>query len=333
MIESKDISVIVQGSLKNTNIVENIKSIRKYLPKSEIILSTWENEKVKGLDYDILVINKDPGCCIYDYQFYIRNNGNRQLFSTQNGLKKVNRKYTLKLRTDLLLKNKRFLYFWDKYQSINNEYKLFKHKILISTIYARELSDETQLPTPFHPSDFWFFGLTEDLKDYFLETRLMTREELGNYKYKYPNKRPYSSPLWRYPPEQYFFVEFLKRKLEKNINFDDLTDWNEENIFFSKQLIYNNFIFLGVKQSGIISLKKHNFMMRHENLIPGLISFEKFNRRYSEYCKNELYSEKKDIEEEKKKFYCWRLFCRVRLIGSFFLDIGRVIKYKIKGLE
>ena len=41
MIKSEDISVVVQGAIVS-NLTNNcLKSIRKYLPKAEIILSTW----------------------------------------------------------------------------------------------------------------------------------------------------------------------------------------------------------------------------------------------------------------------------------------------------
>ena len=98
-IEGKDISVVVQGYVsEETKFL--LYSIRKYLPEAKIIVSTWDYCCVEGWDYDVLVLNSDPGaipCEIWD-NFTRVNNGNRQILSTKNGIDKVTTKYTLKLR-------------------------------------------------------------------------------------------------------------------------------------------------------------------------------------------------------------------------------------------
>ena len=169
MISSKEISVVVQGAIDKKLTSKCLKSIREHLPEAEIILSTWEGSNVEGLDYDILLLNQDPGGYKHDFAIYnaprSMNNFNRQLVSTLNGIKKVNRKYILKLRTDLILTNSNFLSYWNLFESRDSEYTLFKHRVLCSSIYSRENSCQsgTGFPTPFHPSDFWFFGLATDL--------------------------------------------------------------------------------------------------------------------------------------------------------------------------
>jgi len=106
--------------------------------------------------------------------------------------------------------------------------------------------------------------------------------ELADYDIKYPHKLPYTTPLYRYTPEQYFCFTCVKRSFP-DIQFDDWTDWNEKNIEQSQQILYNNFIFLGLNQSGIYS-KKHSGAMKNEEGICGLITFQKFQKRYKEYC-------------------------------------------------
>lgn len=54
-IDTKDISVVVQGPIDEELTILCLNSVRKYLPDSEIILSTWKNSNIKNLDYDILV--------------------------------------------------------------------------------------------------------------------------------------------------------------------------------------------------------------------------------------------------------------------------------------
>ena len=61
----KNISVVVQGPILPFQTAICLKSIRKFLPKAEIILSTWEGSNINDLDYDVLVLNKDPGAEIF----------------------------------------------------------------------------------------------------------------------------------------------------------------------------------------------------------------------------------------------------------------------------
>ena len=84
--------------------------IRKYLPKSKIILSTWDGSNVNGLDYDIVIFNKDPGgslCSANDDK--ILNNVNREIVSTLAGLKVCKTKYVFKIRSDLIIKSNKIL--------------------------------------------------------------------------------------------------------------------------------------------------------------------------------------------------------------------------------
>ena len=268
-MDDKTISVIVQGAIDKNLTPKCLKSIRKYLPEAQIILSTWEGSQTMGLDYDVLLLNQDPGGFKHDFAIYNKsrsmNNFNRQLVSAQNGISRASRKYCLKLRSDLVLKNTNFLKYWDKFNKQNDEFKIFKHRILCSSIYSREYSCQsgTGYPTPFHPSDFWFFGLAEDLKDYFCDCPLQTIEEGSNWNFKYPTRCPYTTLLWRFAPEQFFCVNWVK-KYYPNIQFDDWSDWNPENIELSNNIIYNNFVFLGIEESGIYS-EKHSSSEKDKN--------------------------------------------------------------------
>ena len=118
-IQSSDISVVVQGAVDRELAPKCLTSIRKYLPKAEIILSTWEGTDVSGLDYDMVLFNKDPGAVDLLWFDGRKNNGNRQLYSTQEGIKKTSRKYILKIRTDLFLENANFLEYWDKFSKFD----------------------------------------------------------------------------------------------------------------------------------------------------------------------------------------------------------------------
>ena len=280
-IKSKDISVVVQGAVNN-DTKKCLKSIRKYLPHAEIILSTWEGTNVNGLTYDILVENKDPGCVLICPKTKLYNNLNRQLLSTQNGLKKVNRKYTLKFRTDFYLTGRDFLKYFDKFPVRNEKFSIFKHRVIVSSVYSR-LTSEPGVPMPFHPSDFFFFGLSEDVKSYFEGTPLEEEKNMANYPFLHPDKMPYKikSLTEKYAPEQYLCFMFLKRHFT-DIKFEDWTDWNDENIEFSKNIDINNFIFLGYPESGIYSDKHWQPLVYETKFNPGIITYKIFKNMYKE---------------------------------------------------
>ena len=56
MIENRDISVVVQGAVSKEYTTKCLKSIRRNLPGSQIVLSTWEDSDTSGLDYDKLIV-------------------------------------------------------------------------------------------------------------------------------------------------------------------------------------------------------------------------------------------------------------------------------------
>lgn len=97
MIKPDEISVVVQGEIERDATPKCLKSIRRFLPGAEIVLSTWEGRSCEGLDYDILVLNVDPGPSdlIRQYPFEQVNNCNRQIVSTKNGINKSSKKYVL----------------------------------------------------------------------------------------------------------------------------------------------------------------------------------------------------------------------------------------------
>ena len=145
IINTSDISVVVQGAIDVNNTPKCLNSIRKYLPNSEIILSTWKESNTDSLSYDILVENEDCGGFLYDKNISKLNNNNRMILSTQKGLEKANRKYILKLRSDLEIINTNLLKNFNNDLKRYENFKLFKERILAYQIYSlkfEELDDD-----------------------------------------------------------------------------------------------------------------------------------------------------------------------------------------------
>lgn len=167
-----DITVVVQGPVQTfqdrpqePNITHKcLTSIREYLPGATIILSTWPNQELEGLDYDQLVISEDPGANCRHYtmkgepQFY---NNNRQIVSSREGLLQVKTKYALKLRSDNYLTSNNFVELQKSYQARAAEHTYLKERVVVSDTFTRRYAKG--LPVAFHLSDFFYFGLTEDV--------------------------------------------------------------------------------------------------------------------------------------------------------------------------
>lgn len=312
MIDSKDISVIIQGAIKHW-AKDTIDSVRKYLPNAEIIVSTWVGENTECLDVDFVIKNNDPGATKYNKERDVLNNCNRQLLSVKSGLQHATRKYSLKLRSDLYLESDSFLYYWDCFNQYDKNFLFFSHKIICSSIYSRLFSDETGVPIPYHPSDFWMFGFTKDLRKYFCNTQMLAQKELGDYEFKYRDKVPYFGPMWRFPPEQYYCISFLKQYINMDLLCDDMSDWNCIKVDNSIKILFSNFIFLGYEQSGINAYSNHKFFIVHENLIPGLITFSKNEEIYHELISGSFIKYQKKYNDIIKLTF-WRLYIYIKKI-------------------
>lgn len=264
-IQPKDITFVVQGYADLSVTGNTVQSIRKYMPDSRIILSTWEECDCTGIDCDELILNKDPGSC--ECALYadepIANNGNRQILSTKNGLDKVETTYAFKLRSDLTIHGDDILSYFNAFPKREAQYSIFKNRILIGELYTRNdfvyrAPDNSRhsVPKPFHPSDWFFFGLTEDLRAIYDSIELIPRNEMGGYLCGHPervedNKYKYS---WRYTTEQHIMLGCVRKKFEQ-LNFDDWTDWNDETILLSEKIMMNNFVILDFCQHKILNQK------------------------------------------------------------------------------
>lgn len=294
MIASNQISVIVQGSINKEETPKCLKSIRRFLPNAEIILSTWNGEDVLGFDFDVLVLNNAPIAPIIEEIKHktIYNNMNRQLLSTQAGLKKATRKFALKLRSDLILTNNSFLDYFNKFQNRTQNYNLFERKILTSTLFTRfniKLGKQSErVNMPFHISDWWFFGLREDLNKYFLETPLVTEPDFTNYFNLEENKSkksPYCSAMFKFAPEQYFGYECFSRNFN-DIYMEDCADYNDELMEKFRECLVNNFIVLEFEQSGIY-LNKYKYSKNEKfsgDQYIDLYNFYRYECEYKKYC-------------------------------------------------
>jgi len=308
MIDSKDISIVVQGAIEKENTLHCLKSVMEYLPGAEIILSTWKGSEIKGLPCDILIENDDPGAVIASPKFNYLNNINRQLVSTVEGLKKCNKKFAMKIRSDNVLTSANFLDYFNKFPARCDKFKLFQSRAIVATLFSRKFFG---IPTPFRISDWFMFGLAEDIKKFYFNITPIIEPAFSNYfaDDRLLELKGYPSPYHyhQYTTEQYYPLNCFQ-KFFPEIKMKDLADFNEENITQSDICLANNFIFLEYKQHGIYTNKdKWNKWSLDEANSPdehwdGFWRHYIFQKEYKKYCDSAYRLPLFDYRDLKRKF-------------------------------
>ncbi|MBY6017876.1 WavE lipopolysaccharide synthesis family protein [Halomonas denitrificans] len=162
----EQISVVVQGPVQayqgrgmEAGITQRcLDSVRQHLPGATLILSTWPDQDLSGLDYDLLVESADPGPNQDDY---CPRNYHRQLVSSREGLRRVTTDYAIKLRSDNYLVGNQFVERQQAYPLRHPEFRQFAERVVINANLFRRYSKGHRIL--YHPSDFFYYGRTEDL--------------------------------------------------------------------------------------------------------------------------------------------------------------------------
>ncbi len=253
MTSYKDISVVVQGpvqTLKGREQEEGIThkcltSVRAYLPGAHIILSTWPGQELSGLDYDELVISEDPGPNVRDFhsdgrpQYY---NNNRQIVSTLAGLRQVATPYAIKLRSDNYLTGNGFVELQRQYPARCDSHKIFRERVVVSNVFTRRYAKGYKVA--FHLSDFFYYGLTEDL------LAIWDLELLEDVSPDEAAKANVLAQGFIMDCTQMFWLRTLK-KFNDTIKLDGLLDNSRENLELSDLYYANNLIIASPEELGL----------------------------------------------------------------------------------
>lgn len=173
-LSARNISFVVQGQIQPETYTF-LQALRRNFPEAELVLSTWRGKYDPCFRRitDKMIYCKDPGAvvCSYYREVVQWNNLNRQLVTTMAGLNAASRPFVAKVRTDFTLENSTLLSFWNRYPKRQSDALLFRHRIIVPSLYSRVYSDQpTALPVPFHPSDMFAFGRKDDMRRFFLSS-------------------------------------------------------------------------------------------------------------------------------------------------------------------
>lgn len=293
-IDFRDISVVVQGPISGlpTDKMEDrhtylsLKSIRKSLPGAKIILSTWEDANVDDLDYDLLVRSEDPGTVVFGD---LSPNCFRQVVSSINGLKRCETKYVIKTRPDLLFKNAHFLDYFVEYNRLpfDEQYKILKQRVVTLTT----CNPNRRQKLPFTASDWFFFGLTEDVRNIF-EIPLAK----GDYSMTDTNGNTHRVDSL-FSAEQYIWFTFLSKY--RNIPFMYTTDISHDNIETAEKYFANNCVLISARRAGLdwIRYPGTGYAQVPALSNTGLYTFTDYRRMLNKYAKNNLLVIPNPLEE------------------------------------
>ncbi len=292
-----DITFVVQGAVDPFWTRKCLQSIRNYFPASRILLSTWEGTDLKGIQglYDEVLLNKDPGAIPFsqDEKHPTTFNLDRQIVSSKNGLKAVKTKYAMKIRTDMIIKNKDFLKYFDKFSDFDNKYRLVEKRIVSFAAYSPYTS-EGKRSWDFCMHDYAYFGLTKDLLLVW-DIPTMTEKEKHYWKGKnYPTLPENVADFmkffltwhlnYQYHAEQYIHLKMFSKLKNIHIHFENMFDVRPENIELFKKLFVNNFVPLYSDRMGI-SLPKNSFPYDNPTYSSNLdYTWCEFLKLYNEYA-------------------------------------------------
>ncbi len=221
-ISPEDITFVCTGKIFKQGdwaTYKSLRSVRKYFPRSKIILSTWEGEDLSELSglYDELILNKKM---VPQYSAHLEscpwkapNTYDLQQVSVHNGLKACKTKYAVRMRTDFILKNDHFLKNYNKFNQVFNAYendcKIFEQRVLIHETLTIN-PHASDLAFIQHPADIFHFGLKEDL------LKLWNGSPMPKHVYNFFNEHTgIHNPCCfasQYIIEQYLWVSLLERE-------------------------------------------------------------------------------------------------------------------------
>lgn len=278
-IDPKQISVIVRGLIvgapqddeRKKLTKRSLASFRRYLPGAQLILSSWKGSDVSGLDYDDVILS-DPPKEIYtarpDGSPKLMT-GNNQIVTTLGGLSLAKEPYTLVARSDIALTGTGFLKYFTDFNEDGGA--AIKKKVVVLPTYNPRKKTITLL---FNVCDWFFFGLTEDIKDIF-SIPLMTEDSLVGE--KMGGLRP---QVENFDAEQYLWSTFLKKHQPINLPYNNY--FTNEALEESEKSYATNTIMVPADKAGILCMKMpHAAYGAHPVLSQGLYTFNEYRKMYN----------------------------------------------------
>ena len=201
---------------------------------------------------------------------------NFQITSTWNGLQKANREYAIKMRSDIILTGTGFIKYFIKYNK-NKDSEILNNKVVVLPTY----NPRKKTKLLFDTCDWFYFGLTEDIKNIFniplMDKNKLKGEKINGY-YLIANN---------FPPEQYIWSTFLGKY--KNIYFPNYIYFTQQALELSEESYAKNTIMISANKAQIKCLKMPNAGYGATPFLSqGLYTFNEYKKMYNKYNKNKI---------------------------------------------
>ncbi|MGE4351926.1 MAG: WavE lipopolysaccharide synthesis family protein [Bdellovibrionales bacterium] len=246
-VPDHDISFVVQGPL-GPSPQKLIDSIRRVMPKAELILSSWTGEAATVLTgADKILLSTPPEPLIdFDGRAY---NLALQMVSTLTGIHAATRPYVYKMRSDHLLEGDGLcLAFADS--PTDPASKILKGRLVVSSYFTR---DTLKLPVLFHLSDLAQFGKKEDMLD-FWSSPLPTYDVLAQESHGklWRNLWGYcGAVLFREAAEQHLVLQWLARHGHP-VRLPHPCAWRRDWFTLWEKTLAENFYLVDAADAGLI---------------------------------------------------------------------------------
>lgn len=290
-MDNADITVVVQGpvqSLPERPQDEGITrrclaSVRRYLPGARVILSTWPDQDLDGLDYDQLVINDDPGPNIigYDRDGTPRvENTNRQIVCTAGGLEHVETPYAMKLRADNFLIGDGFKALQQRYPARCDDWRLLKARVVVTNTLARKYYAGRRIA--FCLADFFNFGLTGDVRNIWdlplLDDYPFDPSLVGALQHR-------GAPEKTLDVDQMLAERFINKNIDPPLTLMHEFDTSGGKLRDSDIFFANNFVVATPEQIGLgLPLKFTEGRQAKFSSQATCLTFPEWERLYRQYC-------------------------------------------------
>ena len=255
MITDTDLTFVIQGNLRK-EIHNCIKRVRKFFPKSQIIFSTWAGTDISGIDCDEAVFSIDPGDNGDVFfpnnpkKWSHKNNLNRQIISSFNGMKIVKTPYAIKFRPDFILHSnvikRKYQIYCNMKLERDKHYSMFKHRIMM---FSPVNPETTSLA--YHLCDYFQLGHTEDLIE-FWNIPLQSREEAQYCAIKGID-HPKKHRAYRYACEQELWLRNLDKFKIHYAKPEIYYEINDVIVKDAQKTFFNNLFFLDYFSADISS--------------------------------------------------------------------------------
>lgn len=244
MSNYSDISVVISGPViiltdkKNNQFnatAAACKSVKEKMPGAEVILSTWMDEDVTGIEYDQLVRSVDPGPNT--------NNVNRQICSRRAGILAARHNLVLAMRSESHIVSNNFLYYWNKYNSHSgggSELRFLNKRIIIPAAVPAHRNKEW-----FHMGDWYYFGEKDDL------IKLWDLPYMDDSKYQISYEDADDRVV--YNAHRYLITSFIKKYYP--LHFETKKDLTDKNREIYERVLAENFVLTGFYEYGLMSYK------------------------------------------------------------------------------